>query len=181
MRRSKKFEIKHNSEFELDLAPLLAVMVKLVPVLLVSTAFVQTSVIESQLPQVVQQAIVDQDKKENATTITLYVGKQSGFEIQVVSKTKSDVIKVPNTETGFNYSELHQKLIAIKQTNPEVFKIDLRPEDNVSYNDLVKVLDETRAARDKNIKFPVTDKQTGKDHETSYMFPEVVFANMLEG
>lgn len=41
MRRGKKLKINHNSEFELDLAPLLAVMVKLVPVLLISSAFVQ--------------------------------------------------------------------------------------------------------------------------------------------
>ena len=35
-----KMHIDRNAEFELDLAPLLAVMVKLVPVLLVSSAFV---------------------------------------------------------------------------------------------------------------------------------------------
>lgn len=181
MRRAKKFEIKHNSEFELDLAPLLAVMVKLVPVLLVSTAFVQTSVIESELPQVVQQAIQDNKDKNNETSIALYVGKDNGFEIQVISSNKTDVIKIPNANSQLNYADLHKKLIEVKKQNPNVFKIELRPEDNISYDQLVKVMDEARSAKDSNLKFPVTDKKTGAVQETNYMFPEIVFANMLEG
>lgn len=181
MRRAKKFEIKHNSEFELDLAPLLAVMVKLVPVLLVSTAFVQTSVIETELPQVVQQALEEQKNKNDATSIMLYVGKANGFEIQIVQKEKSEVIKIPVTGNKLDYAGLHSKLIEVKKKHPDVFKIELRPEDSVSYNDLVKVMDEARASKDKDTKFPVTDKKTGQQQETNYMFPEVVFANMLEG
>lgn len=50
MGRRFKPKINHNSEFDLDLAPLLAVMVKLVPVLLVSSAFVQMMIIETDLP-----------------------------------------------------------------------------------------------------------------------------------
>ena len=62
-----KPQINHNSEFELDLAPLLAVMVKLVPVLLVSSAFVQLMIVETELPQVVQQALAYQEKQTKKT------------------------------------------------------------------------------------------------------------------
>ena len=50
MRKRFKPILNHNSEFELDLAPLLAVMVKLVPVLIVSSAFVPIVIIQSELP-----------------------------------------------------------------------------------------------------------------------------------
>ena len=63
----KKLKINHHSEMEVDLASLLAVMMKLVPVLLLSSAFIQMMVIETDLPQVVTEAIQKQDleKKKN--------------------------------------------------------------------------------------------------------------------
>lgn len=181
MRRTKKFEINNNSEFELDLAPLLAVMVKLVPVLIVSSAFVQTSIIETELPQVVQQAIHEQENKPIPTTVSLHVDNKIGFEIQVVTKSTSENFKVPNVGSKLDYTSLHLKLIEIKTKNPEIFKLELRPTDSVAYDDLVKVMDEARASKDSNTKFPITDKKTGQKQETIYMFPEIVFANMLEG
>ena len=83
MRRRFKPIINHNSEFELDLAPLLAVMVKLVPVLLMSSAFVQMMIIETELPQVVQEAIKQQDTNVKAAHITLEVNKTEGVKIIV--------------------------------------------------------------------------------------------------
>ncbi|RYZ79757.1 MAG: biopolymer transporter ExbD, partial [Proteobacteria bacterium] len=91
MRRMKKININHNYEFDLDLAPLLAVMVKLVPVLLVSSGFVQMMTIETQLPQVVQQAIEQQDKNVKATLITLEVKDKEGVRIVVMKDGKQTV------------------------------------------------------------------------------------------
>ena len=56
MRRRQQFKTLNPAEFELDLAPLLAVMVKLVPVLLLSSAFVQVMMVETDLPQAVKEA-----------------------------------------------------------------------------------------------------------------------------
>ena len=42
-------------------------------------------------------------------------------------------------------------------------------------------MDEARQSRDNNVKFPVFDTKQNKNVETDYMFPEVVFANTLEG
>ena len=80
-RRRFKPHINHNSEFELDLAPLLAVMVKLVPVLLVSSAFAQLMIIETELPQVIQQAIAREEKKDKPTQINLSLDKSAGAHI----------------------------------------------------------------------------------------------------
>jgi len=181
MRRMRKVKINHNSEFELDLAPLLAVMVKLVPVLLVSSAFVQMMVIETELPQVVNEAIQRQEKQDIPTNIALEVDAKDGINIVVTEKGKDQVENVPLKNGAFDYEGLHQKLIAVKKAHPEIFKIELNPDGKVPYSEVVKIMDEARQARDVNVKFPVFDAKQGKNVETNYMFPEIVFANMMEG
>jgi len=181
MRRLKKIKTDQNSEFELDLAPLLAVMVKLVPVLLVSSAFVQMMVIETQLPQVVNEAIERQEQQQSVTNIALSVDAKNGFKITVTQKGTEKTEAIPMKSGVFDYSGLHQKLVAVKTTYPEVFKLELHPDGNVPYNEIVKVMDEARQAHDAKVKFPVLDAKQGKNVETNYMFPEIIFANKMEG
>jgi Biopolymer transport protein len=181
MRRAKKLHINHNSEFELDLAPLLAVMVKLVPVLLVSSAFIQVMVIETELPQVVSEAIQKQENNPNPTTVTM---EMDAKEVRIITMVKGQekIAAIPVKSAGvYDFEKINAQLVAVKKEHPEVFKIELSPEGNVPYNEIVKVMDEARQARDGSVKFPVLDSKTGKNVETQYMFPEVVFVNMMEG
>lgn len=178
---AKRIKVNHNSEFELDLAPLLAVMVKLVPVLLVSSAFVQMMIIETDLPQVVQEAIQRQeDNKEDKPAITIEANLKEGFKIVVFEKGQSKTDNVPMVDGHFDFPNLHQKLIAVKKVYPQIFKIDFKPDGDVVYDDLIRVMDEARKSRNHE-KFPVFDSQSGQNVETEYMFPEVVLANTLEG
>lgn len=180
MRRLKKLKIDHHSEFDLDLAPLLAVMVKLVPVLLVSSAFVQLMVVETELPQVVQQAIQREEQKpETMPTVSLEMDHRVGIRINVTEKGKEQSEVVPLKDQAFDYSALHAKLVAIKKAHPEVFKIEINPDAQVAYKEIVKIMDEAR--RDGTEKFPVFDTKQGKTVPTEYMFPEVIFANTMEG
>lgn len=167
-------------EFELDLAPLLAVMVKLVPVLLVSSAFVQMMVIETDLPQVVKEA-VQKDIEKPTAKITLEVDGQTGLHIVVNENNKNSEAVIPLKNGAFDFPAIHQHLVDIKRGHPQVFKVDLRPGPGVAYGDIVKVMDEARRARDASVTFPVKDQKTGQDTWTPYMFPEVVFSNSLEG
>ena len=56
---AKKFRT-HYEDFELDLTPLLAIIMKLVPVLVISSSFLQLTQIETELPQVIKQQIENQ-------------------------------------------------------------------------------------------------------------------------
>lgn len=181
MRRAKKIKVDHNSEFELDLAPLLAVMVKLVPVLLISSAFVQMNVIETELPQVVSEAIQRQEQQPTPTNVALEIDAKEGIRVVVTEKGQEKVETIPLKSGTFDYANLHAKLVAVKVAHPEIFKIEINPDGQIPYNDIVKVMDEARQARDNKTKFPVFDSKQGKNVETNYMFPEIVFANMMEG
>lgn len=179
---SKKW-IHHDTtgEFELDLAPLLAVMVKLVPVLLISSAFVQLMIIETELPQVVKEAVDQNNKPDpNAAKIRMEVDGKSGFKVVISQKGQDQEVTVPTKDGAFDYPALHQQLVGIKKAHPEVFKIDLMPGAGVEYGVLIKVMDEARRARDSSITFPVMDMEKKTETQTPFMFPEIVFANSLE-
>lgn len=181
MRSGKKY-LHHDTtgEFELDLAPLLAVMVKLVPVLLVSSAFVQMMIVETDLPQAVKEAI-QQDQKKPDTQIFLQISREAGFSINIHKADGNVLVKnVPLKDGAYDLVGLHQMLVAVKRENPKVFKLSLQPAGAVDYGDIVHVMDEARRARDSQTTFPIVDEQTQKETQTPFMFPEVVFANALE-
>lgn len=175
-------KINHNSEFELDLAPLLAVMVKLVPVLLVSSAFVQLMIIESELPQVVQQAIQKEQQNPNQAKLAVDINKSKGYKLTLteLGKEKINLIGL-NKDNQFDLVNLHQQLIEIKKSHPEIFKIEINPDANVAYKDIVRFMDEARKSRSQDINFPIHDEKNGKDTTTEYMFPEIIFTNMMDG
>lgn len=180
-RRRYKTHAHTSTEFELDLAPLLAVMVKLVPVLLISSAFVQMMVVETELPQVVKEAIEQQDLKTK-TQITLEMKTDSGFEIVIKDESgKENTINVPQVNHQWDYKKLHLQLREIKKQNPNVFKLNFAPGDNVSYQELIKATDEARKSRDPQVLFEIDDLKKNKKSKTDYMFPEVIFVNMMEG
>ncbi|MFP5518840.1 MAG: ExbD/TolR family protein [Bdellovibrionia bacterium] len=179
MRRLRKVESQSSTEFELDLAPLLSVMVKLVPVLLLSSAFVQLMVIETELPQVVQQAIQKQKNDKTLPTITIEAGSEK-VQIFISKDGDSQTITVPGKD-GIDYPELHKALVEVKKKEPRVFKIEFNPSEDLPYSDVVKVMDEARRSRDPKIRFPVEDTAKGTKTDTEYMFPEIVFGNTLEG
>lgn len=182
MRKRFKPILNHSSEFELDLAPLLAVMVKLVPVLLVSSAFVQMMIIETELPQVVQQAIEKQNNDPKATQVAVELSTKSGVKIIVTQGGKQYVETVALTaDKQLDLAKLHSKFQDIKKAHPEVFKIEMSPEQDVPYKNVVQVMDEARKSRSNDIKFPVKDVKTGADTTTLYMFPEIVFGNTMDG
>lgn len=179
MKRRYKPLINHNSEFELDLAPLLAVMVKLVPVLLVSSAFVQMTILETELPQAIQQAIAKQDEQKN-TGITLTFSKGAGTTISWYQngEAKTQVIPILQTDE-FDYPNIHRQLEVIKAAIPDIFKIEFKPGKDVSYNEIIKMMDYVRQS--KNVQFEIKNQNTGKIEKTPFMFPEVVFTGIFEG
>jgi biopolymer transport protein ExbD len=155
--------------------------VKLVPVLLVSSAFVQMMIVETELPQVVSQAIQKQEDQKNVVNIALEVNQKEGIRIITTEKGQEKVDIVPMKDGQFDYPALHQHLVEAKKVHPEIFKIELSPDAKVAYKEIVKIMDEARQSRDSNVKFPVYDQKQGKEVQTPYMFPEVVFANTMEG
>lgn len=179
----RKFQpfVSSSHEFDLDLAPLLSVMVKLVPVLLLSSAFVQVMMIETDLPQAVKEAIQQQEVKPTAN-IQVAISAKKGMTVIIRKGEQQSELEVPLKSDGaYDMVTLHKTLQKVKTENPEVFKIEFAPEADVPYKDVVRMMDAARRSQDKEVRFPVFDTTQQKQVTTDYMFPDVVFANMMDG
>jgi biopolymer transport protein ExbD len=172
-----------HTEFELDLAPLLAVMVKLVPVLITSSVFVQAMIIESELPQGVQAAMEQKLEENKSPVISLNVSQKDGFTLEATLNNQViEQKKIPlAADHKYNFSDLHKALQEVKAKHPEVFQLQLHPDAGVIYDEIVKVIDTARKSNDPKIQFPLKTQDATKAETTPFMFPDVVFANILEG
>lgn len=175
----KKFRT-HYEEFELDLTPLLAIIMKLVPVLVISSSFLQLTQIETDLPQVIKQQIENQNQHpDQMAKIKVVVDDAKGFSVIVTKGEMTDTVKIPANGNSLNLSALNTKLVEIKKKNPEVFKIELAPSDSLSYSEVVTILDGSRKSANHD-EFIFVDPKTGKEVKTDFLFPEVVFNNIFQ-
>ncbi len=166
-----------DATFDLNLAPILDIIVSIVPLLLLSIAFVQVKMIDTSVPQVVAQA-AERANEKSETTVALKVSKTKGFTLEVTKDGKMNPVNVPNKNNAWDMDGLHAAAFAVKQKSPEVFRLDLNPDSDVNLNDLVTVMDKLRRTPDAQ-KVSFKDPQNGLPVETELMFPNVLFANVV--
>ena len=166
-----------DATFDLNLAPILDIIVSIVPLLLMSIAFVQVKMIDSSVPQVVAEAARRADDK-SPTTVTLKVSKLKGFTFEVTKDGHAVPVAVANQGGAWDLTALNVAAFGIKQKNPEVFRVDLAPEADLNLNELVSVMDNLRRTPDAQ-KVAFVDPQNGQKVETELMFPNVLFANVV--
>jgi len=172
-----KYRRASDAAFDLNLAPILDIIISVVPMLLLSIAFVQVKMIETPVPQAVAEAIQRADDKDD-TQVKLMVSGHKGFTFEVVHKGHTQKFEVPRKGTAWDFDGLQKVAFEVKQQNPQVFKLDLAPEGDVNLNDLVEVMDKVRKdSADRKIAF--VDPKNGEKLETNLLFPSVVFANVM--
>ncbi len=168
-----------DATFDLNLAPILDIIVSIVPLLLLSVAFVQVKMIDTSVPQVVAEAAKRANEKSPAT-VTLHVSKSKGFRFEVrdVNGQTNNPASIANNASGWDLEGLHRAAFAIKAKHPEVFRVDLEPDEDVNLNELVIVMDKLRKSPgEQSVSF--TDPENGQKIETQLMFPNVLFANVI--
>ena len=171
------------TSFELDLSPMLALMVTLIPIMLLSTVFVRIALIETPLPQVVEKAIKeDRSKKDRQVNLVLDMNPKYGFKflIQVNGQTKKN-ISIPMQGNAWNLEKLYKEALLVKAQHPKIFRLDLNPNSKVSYEEIVKVMDTLRLIKNGDKKVKIIDKETSQAAKTDIMFPDINFGNVVEG
>jgi len=169
-----------DSTFDLNLAPMLDIIVSIVPMLLLSVAFVQVTVIDTPVPQAVEKAIAKQDNKD-ATQILLHVSKKEGFRFTITEKGSSKDIVVPLKGTDLDLDKLHAESIALKKAYPDIFRLELNPDESIPLDNIVAVMDAIRQLRPTEGKLTFNDVESGKPVETNLIFPDIVFGNVAGG
>jgi biopolymer transport protein TolR len=169
-----------DATFEINLAPFLDIIVSVVPLLLLSVVFVEVKMIETPVPQVVQE-IIDKEQKDPdpEVVLTLKVDKLAGFTFDVREKGNSKQITVPVKEGKLDFTGLTEKAATLKEQFPQVFKLGLAPQADVPFNDLVKSMDAVRKQTQPDRKVAFVDKTSGQKVETNLIFPNVSFSNVV--
>lgn len=170
-----------DATFDLNLAPMLDIIVSIVPMLLLSVVFLELSIVDTQIPQVVAQAIERDKKNERDLSISMHVASDRSIKIVVKDQGKESSFQVPKAEAGINGKALHEEIVRVKSKYPDVFRMEIHPDEAVEYNDLIAIMDKVRSRETGDPKIFFKDVETGKDVETDLIFPDVVFGNVTEG
>ena len=169
-----------DATFELNLAPMLDIIVSIVPMLLLSVVFVQITMIETPVPQPVKNAMAEADKKDE-TQIVLALTANREFKITVTNLGKTQDRIVAPTNSNFDLEKLHKEIVALKQQYPNIFRLELHPDESIPLTDLVATMDKIRNRQSGDAKIYFKDVETGKDTETELLFPDIVFGNVMGG
>jgi biopolymer transport protein ExbD len=176
--------IKHakmeDSTFELNLAPMLDIIVSIVPMLLLSVAFVHITVVDTPVPQVVEKAIAAaNEKNKDLIQIQLAVSKSSGFVFHVVDHGAERDVHVGMKGSAFDLDGLRREAMSLKKQYPDVFRLELNPEQDVPLNEIVGIMDQLRKTTADEPKVVFRDVQSGQAIETNLVFPDVIFGNVV--
>jgi biopolymer transport protein ExbD len=183
MRRSFRASRAEDSTFEINLAPMLDIIVSIIPMLLLSVVFIRVMVIDTQVPQVVQKAIEKDRQKENRdVSISVHISSKEGIKLITKRDGAVQETKVAALSDGaLDVKNLHLEIVKMKQQFPEVFRLELHPDEDVAYNDIVAVMDQVRTRTNTDPKVSFKDEESGKMVETDLLFPDVVFGNVVGG
>lgn len=167
---------KGNEEIDLPLVPIMDAFVTLIAFLLLATSLLAVTLIDTPVPVV---SNLPDDKKPDkplmlqlridADTLTL----SSGFR-------RIPEQKFPKIEKDYDLVKLHESLIAIRQQFPKEKNIVFMPASDVKYDDLVKLMDAVRLLSKTDPSF-YAQGEDGVDKPDEFLFPIVVFGNVISG
>ncbi len=164
-----------DATFELNLAPMLDIIVTVIPMLLISVCFIQVKMIETPVPAVVKD---QQQPTPPGVSLQLKMNKSDGFNFSVNDKGHTSDNKVALKNGIFDLAALTAMAATVKRNYPGLFRLELAPSETVSVNEIIKVMDAVRRAP-ANTKFSFRDEKSGHDVQTDLMFPDVTFSNVV--
>lgn len=178
-----------DSTFELNLAPMLDIIVSIIPMLLLSVAFVEITVVETPIPQAVEQAVAAaNEKNKDVVQVRMAVATDRSVHISVLDRGSTKEYHVPaigqGAEAKTDLDGLYSQVMSLKKDYPDVFRLELNPAESVPLSDIIVVMDSVRTTRSKDghpVKITFTDITTGKPVETNLLFPDITFGNVAGG
>src|SRR3954464_1400564 len=109
---SRYLKRSSDATYDLNLAPILDIIVSIVPLLLLSIAFVQVKMIDTSVPQVVAEA-AERANDKSETTVSLKVSKGKGFVFEVTKDGKTNPVTVGNKDGKWDLEALNAAAFGI--------------------------------------------------------------------
>ncbi len=166
-----------HKQIELNLVPILDAMVTLIAFLLFTMSFLTIVGIESPFPEASSEA-VEQKLKEKPLQLTVSMHES---DLQIWSPFEKIPSKIiPHTGAGQpDIKALHDALIEIKRQFPTETHIVIVPNDSANYDTLIAMMDSMRGMEPTDPPIFAKNAQTGVDEQIKFLFPNVIFGNLL--
>jgi biopolymer transport protein ExbD len=167
-RRSKRHGVSKP-----NLIPILDAVFIFIFFLLMSANFVKIFEIGSDVPMV---SDAEPPKNDKPLALTLQISRDT---INVMTGIPSSTIKkIGKGADGFyDLNELHDYLIGIKQKNQKEKTVIFEPTTNLSYADIVKIMDAARMLKHTDPAIYVQSKD-GIDEKIKELFSNIIFGNI---
>jgi biopolymer transport protein ExbD len=175
-RPSHRRNSKGIEEIELPLVPVMDAFVTLIAFLLLATSLLAVTLIDTPVPVV--SNLPDDEKPDKPLMLQLRIDQDMLTLSSAFRRIPEQ--KFPKVDKGYDVEKLHEALLAIKQQFPKEKNIVYLPAADVKYNDLVQLMDATRLLAKTDPSFYVKGED-GVDRPDMFLFPMVVFGNVLSG
>lgn len=175
-----------DATFDLNLAPMLDIIVAIIPMLLLSVVFVRVTAIDTPVPQVVEQAVAAANEK-NKELIQFRMALKSDRSVVITvtdrgQSSEFSVAGVKGTQSASaDIDGIHKQVLSLKQKYPDVFRVELNPAEEVPLSEIVAVMDSIRTTRSDEARIVFNDSKTGQPIETNLLLPDIIFGNVTGG
>ena len=143
MIRSRRGGRRHNTETaELNITAFMNLMVILVPFLLITAVFSRLTILELNLPGSSSEPVEPQDQTFQLEIIV----RQD--KIEIADRNQGLLGVYPNTDEGYDYAALAEKLVQLKERYPTKTDASILLEQDIAYDTLVQVMDTVRVAQE---------------------------------
>ena len=169
MIRSSRKGRRNVETAELNITAFMNLMVILVPFLLITAVFSRLTVLELNLPGSSSEPVEQQDQTFQLEIIV----RQD--KIEVGDRNQGLLGIYPNTDTGYDYTALAEKLSQLKERYPTKTDASILLEQDISYDTIVQVMDTVRVMQ-------AVDEEEGRIDRTD-LFPDISIgdAPVVEG
>jgi biopolymer transport protein ExbD len=160
-------------EHKLDLVPIMDAIFIFIFFLLFSANFVTIFEINSDAP--ILSSEPPQDNKE-PLALTLVINPE---EIVITTTNARTVVKkIQRMGESYNYNELHDFMIQMRLKHLTEDTVILEPSPEVSYDEIIKIMDEIRIFRNTDESIFIKSKD-GVEEKLKFIFNKVVFGNLM--
>ena len=160
---------------KLNLVPIMDAVFIFIFFLLMSAQFLQVMEIGSDVPILSEAEPPKKDKDPLA--LQLKIEEQgltllAGLNPRVIGSFKR------NTDGLYELDSLHQKLVELKKSNLDEESIILQPEWDISYDEIIKIMDTVRILKNTDEALFKKDKD-GIEQKVKTLFAKIIFGNLM--
>ncbi len=137
-RRVRHGLARRKEEADLNITAFMNLMVVLVPFLLLMAVFTRLTIVQLDLP-----SSKNADKPKPPAIELEVILREDRIDLE--DRGKSLISRFPMKEGQYDFKALTAKLRDIKTRYPDIRNIAVLPEDNVSYDNIIKAMDAVRS------------------------------------